>query len=124
MGYSMSQVGGEFRINYANKQAALKRGRPIFGHWVREGEGEGARCRTLEELFDLWGYRASTDDDGNITALSFESEKIGVEKKLFDAIAGCVVDGSYLEMCGEESDHWRWCFDGTSCTEKAARVQW
>jgi hypothetical protein len=113
MGISIRMMGAEFRIEAAEKAAALASGKHVHGHWVREGEGEA--CGTLEELLELWGYEPRVDQsDGSIVGLDCNNEKLGAELDLFKAIAPCVRAGSFIEMNGDYGA-WRWVFDGATC---------
>jgi hypothetical protein len=122
MGVSIQQEEAEFYVAFSDRAAALKAGKPIHGHWVREGEG--AACRDLAELFELWGYEVDEDDAGNITGIHSCAEKLGAELLMFNAIAPFVKAGSYIQMTSDHGGPWRWVFNGKTCKEKHAKVKW
>jgi len=124
MGYCISQIGGEFFLPFEHVQKALKAIKaktkdPYGDAWRRP---EFREINVLQDMFEYWGYGATTDEDGNIVRLSFCGEKLGDEVKLFEAVAPFVKPGSYLEMSGEEGHLWRWVFDGQTCKEVKAEV--
>jgi hypothetical protein len=83
-----------------------------------------ANAKTLEDAMSEWRYCPETDEDGNISNIYFEGEKIGDEAALFKALAPFVKSGSYIQMHGEDGSIWRWCFDDGKFDEKSARMVW
>ena len=78
-------------------------------------------CETLETAMDEWGYSVEVDDEGNVTSISFNGEKIGQEEQLFRAIAPIVDEGSYIAMEGEDYAKWRWFFTKGTCVEQEGK---
>lgn len=123
-----------FRILAEKKQAALQAIKDLKGKgtieddngrhfsWVEDSEFVNAQC--LEEALEAWGWYPDTDKEGNIVDLSFENEKFGDEKILFDTIAPFVEDGSYLQVSSwEERESWRWVFNDGKCEGKKTRMK-
>ena len=71
--------------------------------------------QTLHAMLVGWGWAPTMDKEGNIVDLRFQHEKMGDEKALFSALAPFVKNGSFIEMLGDDGDHWRWVFDGARC---------
>jgi len=99
------------------------------GHysWVRTYEF--ANATTLREALAAWRWVDPNQDltnpdnkNKNIEELYFTGEKLGDDEVLMHAIAPYVEAGSYIEMVGEDDFHWRWYFDGTSCTEQVGQI--
>lgn len=80
------------------------------------------KAETLEEVLKAWRWDADTNEAGDIVDLQFQSEKLGDDKVLLNAIAPFVKEGSYIKMHGEDNSTWRWHFDGKTCVEKAGTV--
>jgi hypothetical protein len=131
MGYGMEQTNGRFQIA-ADKlddvfnaiQALMSKGSCEPNgefHWVNTRTV--MQARSLREQLMAWRWSTLFDDAGNITGLQFTCERYGDDIKLFKAIAPWVERGSYLDMLGEEGDHWRWYFDGITCEELNGMVQ-
>jgi len=76
---------------------------------------------TLLDALDVWRWEADMDENG-ICDISFTGEKYGDDQILFDAIAPYVEDGSYIQMCGEEAEIWRWIFKNGKCCEVPATL--
>jgi len=121
MGVSISQMGCEFFLPAEHKEAAFRAAKPVYGGWVRKGDSKG--CTSLSEVLELWGYASEEDEQGNIVKLWFETEKLGEEIKVFQAIGPFVKAGSYLDMNGDYGQ-FRWAFDGKTCKEQQAKIQW
>jgi hypothetical protein len=87
--------------------------------WVGKGWD---KLGTLEEILEEWRWEAEVDEEGNITDIQFAGEKYGDEEALFSALAPFVDSGSFIEMVGEEGDHWRWCFTEGTLVEEIGSV--
>jgi len=136
MGYYMSQVDADFFIskenfaevvkaihnlaNYPEKMGGSSAGKPHYS-WVGENFD---KINGLEEIFNYWRWEVYLDDDGNVTDICFEGDKLGDDEVLFKAIAPYVKKGSFIQMNGEGTDQWRWVFNGVSCYEQHPRVIW
>jgi hypothetical protein len=132
MGYYMEQVEANFRINAENKAAALA---AIQSLGSPEADGDipsftwvdtnrFMEAETLAEAFDAWRWDVEEDVDGNVVEISFQGQKLGCDDVFFKAISPFVLSGSYIEMSGEDSAHWRWTFDHGNFEEKHATVTW
>lgn len=146
MGYHMDLAEVSFRIPASEKQAALKhlkatllkpsamtarasggsygggRKPEVWYAWTDTAKLRAAR--TLEEFLEEFRWPAKVDEDGNITGLSFEGEKLGDDEVLWANLAGYVDDGSYIEMLGEDGERWRWRFENGSVRRQEAKVVW
>ena len=90
------------------------------GDWVEAC----TESQTLEEMLTEWRWKPEYDKDGDINNLYFESEKLGDEEKLFNALAPYIEADSYIEIGGEENAIWRYCFDGKTMYEDTAVLDW
>jgi hypothetical protein len=76
-------------------------------------------------MFEEFGWEAHTDPEtGNITGLVFNSEKMSDEKDLFTCLAPYVEAGSYIHFLGEDSEQWKFVFDGKEMKEKKPKLIW
>jgi len=85
------------------------------------------RSLRMDEVLAYFGWTPLVSNPNGIEGLCFENEKISyeeVELNFFKAIAACVKDGSYIEMCDEEGNGFRWVFKDGDCTEVQAKVSW
>lgn len=90
--------------------------------WV--STDEVASSDRLQDALLAWRWDAYTDENGDITDLSFDGEKLGEDEILFNLISPYVKEGSYIVMQGEDNYTWRWYFDGKNYREQAARIVW
>jgi hypothetical protein len=83
------------------------------------------KAETLEKALVEWRWQIYTDKASeNVTSISFEGEKLGDEQILFNALAPYVEPDSYIEVDGEDSNRWRWVFNGKTCEEISAEVDY
>jgi hypothetical protein len=128
MGYYVSQMDDcQFKIkkeNIAGCLQALKEmaKREANFSWVQNVVVRGAD--TITQAFDEWRWQVKFNEDGDVSALYFEGQKLGDEDSLFQTIAPFVEAGSYIGMSGEEDCIWRYCFDGTDCVESHPEMVW
>jgi hypothetical protein len=72
--------------------------------------------RDIVAVFEHWGYELDfiSEVDG-VTTYRLDirggDAKIGDEETFFAAIAPVVVDGSYLDVRGEDGAEWRWMWE-------------
>ena len=141
MGYYMSQVDGLFTIKAEYKNKALEAIKAMFEPERLKNEAQGGgwnagkktsswyswidterslACKTLEAAIKEWGWEVETDPDesGDIINVYFPENKQGQENLMFKAIAPFVEAGSFLHMMGEDSNQWRWFFDGEKMIEQ------
>jgi hypothetical protein len=123
MGYYITVREMIFQIKEENFAPALEAIKELEGHgWV---DSKYKTTVSLREAMIAWRWDPAIDDDtGDINYLYFEGEKLGDDERFFDALAPFVEEGSYIEVSGEESALWRWCFDGKKMTEKFANISW
>jgi len=72
--------------------------------------------RDIVAVFEHWGYELDFINEANgetIFRLDIRNgdAKIGDEETFFAAIAPVVVDGSYLDVRGEDDAEWRWMWE-------------
>mgnify|MGYP005750691621 CR=1 FL=1 len=130
MGYCMSLRNSKFFLPAQRMQEAFaaltnlsaQAPKQRHGHfaWVRTEVL--AQARDVRDVLNEWRWRPTFSTQGDIVDLSFEGEKLGDDKQLFDALAPYVSRGSFLEMHGEDGEVWRWVFDGVRCLEQSANV--
>lgn len=119
MGYSMRQTDSSFFILNSCFAELLETMFNRYSKVIPEGE---SRIKLLEKEFGRWKIHFDVQD--NIDKISFEGENLWDEYKFLQNIAAFVRDGSYIEMCGEDGDLWRWIFNNGECKEKSAKVVW
>jgi hypothetical protein len=130
MGYCMSQVESNFSIAKEDFPHALEAMRAMAGddvHYDWIEKARLAKAKTIQEAFQEWGWGVTFEDEeneSNIDSISFDMEKKGSEEAMFAAIAPWVEDGSYIEMSGEENDHWKWVFQDGEMKEKNGTIVW
>ena len=119
MGYNATQVKSKFFIADEDKRPAFKAVKAVYGieSWFEN-------CRCIEDFFDEFSYSTEIDANDNICGIHFEGEKIGNEESMFSILAPFVKSGSFIEMCGENGDQWRWEFNNGKCSEKKAKISW
>jgi hypothetical protein len=106
MGYSVSQGETKFFIAAHNIN---------YLHQCLEAFHKSAKKHGFFDITKSWEF--TIDQEGNITNVNFEGEKLNEDYLMFDGIAPVVKDGSYIEMLGEDGDRWRWCFKDGKCHE-------
>jgi hypothetical protein len=82
-----------------------------------------AHAGTLKEALSAWRWEVSFDEDGNITRLDFDGQKMGDDEILLKAIAPHVESGM-LEFQGEEGERWRWVFKDGKLREQNSEFRW
>jgi len=93
-------------------------------HFAWVDMAELARAKNIEDALRAWRWSVFFDENGDITGIQFEGEKLGDDKVLFDAIAPFVGNGSFIEMSGEDSAMWRWVFKNGEMVEKWPEIKW
>ena len=85
-------------------------------------QGWRETTRICECLRDQ-GWKITQDQEGNIVGVFLERQKLNYnELESLNSIAEHVKDGSYIQICGEEGDIWRWVFEGGECRKVPARL--
>lgn len=130
MGYCMNQQAAEFCIKAENIGATLTAIKNLHGKetypdsrgkhfaWVDENFYQ---INDIVEMFEEWRWVVHRDPEGNIDQIDFCGEKYGDEDLLFKAIAPYVEPGSYIEMCGEDGEAWKWVFTDKKLKKQVAR---
>lgn len=72
--------------------------------------------RDIVAVFQEWGYELDFISEGDgVTTYRLDirggDAKIGDEETFFAAIAPVVVDGSFLDVVGEDGAEWRWMWE-------------
>lgn len=70
------------------------------------------------------GYVFEVDSIGNVTGIEYVGEILSNEEEAFAKIAPYVESGSYLEMCGEDGERFRWIFNNGTFKEIIAKTIW
>ena len=81
-------------------------------------------ARTLKDALCECGWEIELDLAGNVCDINFIQEKGGSEIEFFGAIAEYVALGSYIQVYDDVGDHWRWVFDGKTCTRVYPEMKW
>lgn len=104
MGYYMSQQDSDFRIRSKNVSSALKA--------LRRSENGASLMgvNTLSDALQIYGFTVTSDENGDITDIYFEYDKLRGQEEMLGIIAPYVQDGSFLQMIGEDDSMWRWVF--------------
>lgn len=128
MGYYINIVDCDFRIPQEklgdayqamcelNKRDDLKRGgtlgadgtRKRWFAWMHPNYPE--TCSNAIEILEALGFHISTNEEGDVTRLEYDS-KIGQEELFLEAIAPFVEHGSYIDWVGEDNERWRYLFE-------------
>jgi hypothetical protein len=133
MGYCMSLMEENFFIPAKLKAKALKAIKALAGSetitdaggrhfsWV---DHNFSKKKTLMEAMDAWRWSITEDEEGNVTAINFDGEKLGDDAILFAAIGPFVLADSFIQMQGEDGSMWRYSFDGKKMHEDYPDVTW
>lgn len=106
MGYSTTMINSDFFIADGDKYAAYKKLKEKFGARFKK---DVPRC--LEEFLEAYGYYPENDSEDNICGLDYSSDKYSDDEYyLFQIIAPFVKTESFIEIMGEDGEHWRWKF--------------
>jgi hypothetical protein len=128
MGYCVEQKESVFQMKAENKPKALEAIKAIDGieTW-KYCDLSFLKDNTLEEALNTlcWDTTNYLDDEGNITDIYYEGEKLDdYILPIFNAIAPFVEADSFIEMMGEDGTIWRWVFNGKTCEEKYPKITW
>jgi hypothetical protein len=143
MGYNVMTIGGDVTIaadklepafealKALNKRDDLKTG-GSYGALPDGTYGQTERwfawmpvdydktAKDAREIFEMLGFNVEEDDKG--LHISDYDDKSGAEDTFLEAVAPFVTAGSYLEWEGEDGEHWRQDFDGTTVTTRHGRI--
>jgi hypothetical protein len=128
MGYCINQTEQKFTIEKKNIQPAWNALKDFFTKkgdlsWVNASQV--LKATFFEDALSecRWGIRTDATS-GDICDIYFEGEKLGEDEKILNAIAPYVERGSFIGMSGEDNLQWRWVFDGQTCTELDADIDY
>ena len=83
-----------------------------------------AQSVTLTEALEYCDFDLIYDDDGNVYDIDWIGENLGDHEEILNVIAPYVNDGSYMHMCGEDGEHWKWVFEDDKCHYKTSKIVW
>lgn len=122
MGYYITQGDTNFKILKENLNDVLESIRALHGQktihrfsWVNK---DFYKKETLDEILDDWRYEVEYDNEGNVVNIEFTGEKLGDDEILFGQIAKFVEHDSYITICGEDGEQWRWVFENGQMNTK------
>jgi len=69
-------------------------------------------------------YVTVVDEKGNITSFYFDGNGMGDDEELYQSLAPYMRDGSFLELCNEMGDIWRWVFESGKCVRATPVMLW
>jgi len=134
MGYCMEQRDTNFKIKKENVAEAFKACQTLFGKETIEDSGGRhfswvdtkvlMEATNLKEFMEEWRWEIVLDEDGNVTDIGFEGDKIGDDEYLFNTIAPFVESGSFIEMSGEDGCLWRWVFKDGKLHDISPEINW
>ena len=125
MGYYVHQSDTKFHIKRENIKPAFDELKIIKEPLAWASGLFSSGFKNLTDALEDVGWILEFDNaTGDVVGISFESEKIGDEQIFFSAIAPYVTKGSFIEMCGEDGERWRWVFDGKTMKEVYPKVLW
>jgi len=127
MGYCMNMRESNFTILKENKTKALKLLKKHVSGCERLSWVDCKtiiEAKTLHDALDECRYEIEEDNNGNVSEIYFNGEKLGDDEMILNAIAPAVSDGSYIEMLGEDGSLWRWVFNNGKCKEICPKINW
>ena len=74
------------------------------------------------KAFYAWRYEAGDCGNGDVEVVSFNGEKLGDDKILFDAIAPFVMETAEVYFRGEDDNFWKLVFKNGKCEEKMGKI--
>ena len=122
MGYYIDQVDHNFRIKKENIQKAwdsLLNIMKIEKKTIHDSSGyhyswinteDVLNAETFKEALSEARFDIKTDNNGDVTHIYFNGEKLGDEEIILSSIAPYVENGSYITFQGEEGERWKWKF--------------
>ena len=128
MGYRIRQRKAKFRLAAEKKEQALaaikalaSKPELMSGESILNGQATKRgfawvstewflQADSFEEAMGAWRWPVEKDKDGNVIKIRFIGQKLGDDHTLFEAIAPFVMDGSFIEMEGEDGKLWHWFF--------------
>jgi hypothetical protein len=128
MGYCIRLQNAEFRIRQEDKRLAHTAVMEIDDQRVQGEIADEIRDHddtdTLAIVVSAFGWKLVEDAYDNVVSIRHDGEKAWREKELFDALAPYVEDGCFVEVTGEDGDHFRWAFKNGLCVQQQAIISW
>jgi len=122
MGYYIEQLNSEFNMKGENIEPAyntfldyIKDNKELVNAWAWLDADELLGACNFAQLMEFLRWEVTYDDDNNIIDIIFMGEKAGAEEQYFNILAPFIESGSYIEMCGEDGNRWKYYFNGDSC---------
>lgn len=75
-------------------------------------------------IMKKYPYRFELDNDGNISGIPHIGCCLSDEYSAFQKAAQYILNGSYIEMRGEDGDRWRWVFQDGVCKCVQKKQHW
>jgi len=69
-------------------------------------------------------YESVIDAQGNITSFYFDGSDMGDDEALYRSLAPYMRDGSFLEICNEMGNIWRWTYHDGVCASIDPIMHW
>jgi len=85
---------------------------------------EASQAETVAQILIESGYETDADESGNITGFTSDGSAIRGDEELYQALAPYMRSGSFLELCDEMGNIWRWVFNNGNCGIVYAVVLW
>ena len=128
MGYCMVQTDCKFKIpaeHLENSIAAVMMATPAYPiDKVKLDESLSLVAKLNRIIEEGWCFSV-IGDGHNVIKVCFDGEKLHTETSTWmEAIAPFVENGSYIEMCGEDGDQWRWVFNNGTMKEIRPKTIW
>ena len=129
MGYYIESRDCNFLLKRENVPNAWKALKELFQSGFNAGWVETQivlDAPSFEDAIDECGFTIEAKDDvTDYDYIYFNGEKYsGDENVILSAIAPYVEPDSYIEMSGEDGEHWRWIFGKDGVIEKHAKLVW
>ena len=98
---------------------------PVEKHYAWVDEFGAVNAKTFKEVAKAFRWQIELDDEGDVYWIEFDGQKYGGDEMVFlNTIAPYVRKDSYIEMEGEEGERWKWYFDGETCVEHFAHINY
>jgi hypothetical protein len=92
-------------------------------HFAWVGTKEVLDAKDVFEAISEWRWSFIIDENNeNIIGITFDGQKLGDDKYLFNAIAPFVKEGSFIEISIDNNGDWRWEFIQGKCLDKPVIV--
>lgn len=133
MGYYVSYQHGNAKFSIKKKDEVLQAIKNLHGkETIHDASGrhfswinnDFYKINDIEKMFSEWRWGLEIDATGSYFVITeFLGEKLGDDDIFFECIAPYMEDG-YIEMCGEDSQLWRWVFQNGTVKEISPNISW